>query len=104
MDRIGFPRLDRRIIPLTPHSKWVATRLGTSPRNIRTDRIVQEVLATGGDILRICDMFCLSVEGAGPCVAVLSHPDPLTQPRPARPRLVVTPWTDARTPRPTLAL
>ncbi|SDT13755.1 Site-specific recombinase XerD [Actinoplanes derwentensis] len=57
------------------NSTWIGKKLGTSPRNIRTDRIVQEVLATGGDIRRICDMFGLSVDGAVPYVAVLGHPD-----------------------------
>lgn len=62
------------------NSTWIGNKLGTSPRNIRTDRIVQEVLATGGDIRRICDMFGLSVDGAVPYVAVLGHPG-LTDPR-----------------------
>jgi hypothetical protein len=63
--------------------RQVGRRLGTSPRNIRTDRTVQEVQATGGDVRRICDMFGLTVHGATPYVATLEHPD-LTDP--ARPR------------------
>jgi len=56
-------------------NKWIATKIGTSARSIRTDRIIQEVRATGGDVRRICDMFGLTVHGAAPYVAVLEHPD-----------------------------
>jgi integrase len=58
-----------------PTHNWVADKLRICPRSIRTDRIVQEVEATGGDIRRICDMFGLTVDGALPYVAVLDHPD-----------------------------
>lgn len=65
---------------VTPASnKWIATKIGTSARSVRTDRIIQEVQASGGDVRRICDMFGLTVHGAAPYLAVLEHPD-LTDP------------------------
>jgi len=49
--------------------------LGTAARVIRTDRILDEVIATGGDLRRICDLFGMSVAGAKRYTAVLDHPD-----------------------------
>jgi hypothetical protein len=54
--------------------RWLALTLGTAARVIRTDRIVDEVLATGGDLRRICDLFGLTVGGAARYTAVLDHP------------------------------
>lgn len=54
--------------------RWLGLTLGTAARVIRTDRIVDEVLATGGDIRRICDLFGLTVGGAARYTAVLEHP------------------------------
>ena len=48
--------------------------LGTAARNIRTDRILDEVLATGGDLRRICALFGMSVKGAARYTAILDHP------------------------------
>lgn len=54
--------------------RWLSLTLGTAARVIRTDRIVDEVLTTGGDIRRICDLFGLTVGGAARYTAVLDHP------------------------------
>jgi integrase len=55
--------------------RWLGIKLGVAARNIRTDRILDEVRATAGDIRRICDLFGLTVSGATPYVATLGHPD-----------------------------
>lgn len=55
--------------------EWLAYRLGLSTQALREDRIVHEILATGGDIRRLCDLFGLSVGGAERYTAVLDHPD-----------------------------
>jgi hypothetical protein len=44
-------------------------------RAIREDRILDEVLATGGDLRRLCDLFGLSVKAAHRYTALLDHPD-----------------------------
>ncbi|MGW1870360.1 hypothetical protein ACWCPS_33045 [Streptomyces mauvecolor] len=44
--------------------RWLGLVLGTSARVIRTDRILDEVEATGGDVRRICALFGLSVPAA----------------------------------------
>lgn len=44
--------------------RWLSLVLGTAARGIRTDRILDEVRATRGDLRRICDLFGLSVAGA----------------------------------------
>jgi hypothetical protein len=53
--------------------RWLAIVLGTAARVIRTDRIHDEVIATGGDQRRICDLFGMSVAGAKRYTAVLDH-------------------------------
>jgi hypothetical protein len=53
--------------------RWLGLILGTAARVIRTDRILDEVIATGGDIRRICDLFGLSVKAAIRYTAVLDH-------------------------------
>jgi hypothetical protein len=45
-------------------SPWISHTLGTSPQAVREDRILDEALATGGDIRRLCDLFGLTVGGA----------------------------------------
>ena len=45
-------------------SPWISHTLGTSPQAIREDHILDEALATGGDIRRLCDLFGLTVGGA----------------------------------------
>ena len=56
-------------------TRWLGLKLGTAAKDIRTDRILDEVRATGGDIRRICDLFGLTVAGATRYTAVLDHPD-----------------------------
>ncbi|MEC3978885.1 hypothetical protein [Amycolatopsis sp. H20-H5] len=48
--------------------------MGTAARDIRTNRILDEVRATGGDVRRICDLFGLSVKAAARYTAILDHP------------------------------
>jgi hypothetical protein len=48
---------------------------GLSPQAIRTDRILDEALATGGDARRIADMFGLSVTAASRYANAIGHPD-----------------------------
>ncbi|MEU4595390.1 hypothetical protein [Micromonospora aurantiaca (nom. illeg.)] len=55
--------------------RWLGLQLGTTARGIRADRILDEVLTTGGDIKRICVLFGLSPDGAAIYTAALSHPD-----------------------------
>ncbi len=43
---------------------WISHTLGMSPQAVREDRILDEALATGGDIRRLCDLFGLTVGGA----------------------------------------
>jgi site-specific recombinase XerC len=43
---------------------WISHTLGISPQAVREDRILDEALATGGDIRRLCDLFGLTVGGA----------------------------------------
>jgi hypothetical protein len=45
-------------------SPWISHTLGISPQAVREDRILDEALATGGDIRRLCDLFGLTVGGA----------------------------------------
>jgi len=43
---------------------WINQTLGVSAQAIREDRILNEAIATGGDIRRLCDLFGLSVKAA----------------------------------------
>ncbi len=61
--------------------RWLALQLGTAARGIRTDRILNEVIATGGDIKRICVLFGLTPSGAILYTAVLNHPELDPSPR-----------------------
>src|SRR5207245_1365782 len=58
--------VNRRSAPrLTPVSRRFPWRqLNFTAQTLREDRILDEVLATGGDIRRICELFDLTVEGA----------------------------------------
>jgi hypothetical protein len=60
-------------------NRWPGLILSLPARDLRTDRILDEVHATGGDVRRICDLFGLSVKAALRYTAVLDHPD-LTDP------------------------
>ena len=53
--------------------RWPDLVLRIAAHNIRTDRIVDDVRATGGDIRRICDLFGLSVKADVRYTAVLDH-------------------------------
>jgi hypothetical protein len=55
--------------------RWLGLKLGTTARGIRADRIIHEVIATGGDLKRICVLFGLTAEGASVYTAILNHPD-----------------------------
>jgi hypothetical protein len=43
---------------------WISHTLGISPQAVREDRILDEALATRGDVRRLCDLFGLTVGGA----------------------------------------
>jgi hypothetical protein len=60
-------------------TRWPGLVLGTAARDIRTDRILDEVRATGGDLRRICALFGMSVAGATRYTAILDHPDLVQQ-------------------------
>jgi hypothetical protein len=45
-----------------------------TPQVIREDRILHELLATGDDVRRICDLFGLSIAGANRYATALNHP------------------------------
>jgi integrase len=53
---------------------WVNRRLGVAARAIRQDRIIDEAIATGGDVRRICDFFGVTVNTAIHYSEVLDHP------------------------------
>lgn len=55
-------------------SRWPTLVLGLAARDIRTDRILEEVHATGGDVRRVCDLFGLSVKAALRYTAILDNP------------------------------
>jgi hypothetical protein len=57
-------------------TRWLGVKLGTAAKDIRTDRILDEVPATGGDIRRIRDLFGLTVSGAARYTSTLEHPGP----------------------------
>lgn len=54
---------------------WVNGRLGMPAGAVRQDRIVDEALATGGDLRRICDLFGVTIATAQHYTTVLTHPD-----------------------------
>jgi integrase len=53
---------------------WVNDRLGMPAFLIRQHRIVDEVLATAGDLRRICDFFGVTMATAQHYASVLNHP------------------------------
>jgi hypothetical protein len=55
-------------------TRWPGLVLGTATRDIRTDRILDEVTATNGDLRQICALFGMSVKAAARYTAVLDHP------------------------------
>jgi hypothetical protein len=60
-------------------SQWINKRIGMSPRTIRQDRILDETIATGGDMRRVCDFFGVVMATALHYSSVLNHPA-LTEP------------------------
>jgi hypothetical protein len=53
---------------------WVNQSIGMRPQEIREDRILHELIASRGDLRRICDMFGLSIRGARRYATALGHP------------------------------
>jgi hypothetical protein len=51
---------------------WINSTLGMSAQSLRQDRVLDEALAQ--DILRICDLFGLSVPAAERFLNALDHP------------------------------
>lgn len=54
---------------------WISSRVGTSSMKLRQARIVDEVLATDGDLRRICDFFGVTMATAEHYASLLNHPD-----------------------------
>ena len=54
---------------------WIIDKLGITPHKIREDRILNEVIATGGDPRRLCDLFGISIPTAQRYVDVIAKPD-----------------------------
>ena len=54
---------------------WISDRVGTSAMKLRQARIVDEVLATDGDLRRICDFFGVTMTTAEHYASLLNHPD-----------------------------
>lgn len=54
--------------------QWINAVLGISAHAVREDRILDEAIASGGDIRRLCDLFGLSIAGAQRYVSVLGDP------------------------------
>jgi hypothetical protein len=54
---------------------WISLRLGGFAQAMREDRILDELLDSGGDIRRLCDLFGLSVAGAERYLGAISHPE-----------------------------
>lgn len=60
-------------------------KAGLNPQSLRTDRILAEIHATGGDVRRLCDLFGIGIESASRYAATLGHPtfrEELPDPRP----------------------
>lgn len=53
---------------------WFHRLLGMTPRHLREDRILDEVLATGGNLRQVCDLFGISIHGAARYTGSLDHP------------------------------
>lgn len=63
-------------------SAWVTGRIGTPASQLRAARIVDEVLATGGDLRRICDFFGVTMTTAEHYAQLLHNPDLTETPLP----------------------
>ncbi|TMQ95308.1 hypothetical protein ETD83_22535 [Actinomadura soli] len=83
--------------PVSRH--WVNGRLGMTAMAARQDRIVDEALATGGDMRRICDLCGVTITTAEHHASVLGHPRsprrptllPLTSREPSQPITLTRP-------------
>lgn len=53
---------------------WVNDHLGLPARVIRQDRMVDEAVATAGDLRRICDLFGVTIATAEHYATLISHP------------------------------
>ena len=53
---------------------WVNRRLGVSAQAIRRERIVDEAIATGGDVRQISDFFGVTIATAVHYTEVVDHP------------------------------
>lgn len=53
--------------------KWISTRIGMSAQAIRQDRIVNEAIATAGDLRRICDFFGVTMTTSEHYATSLNH-------------------------------
>lgn len=62
-----------RTMPVS--SPWIKTKLGVLPQKIREDRILNEAIATGGDVRRLCDLFGVSVPTAQRYADVITKAD-----------------------------
>lgn len=62
-----------RTRPVGPQYPWAG--LPIQPQELREDRILHEIHATGGDVRRICDLFGMSVDGALRYTTALEHPE-----------------------------
>lgn len=62
-----------RLIEVGRQFPWTRTNL--KPQELREDRILQEIHATGGDVRRICDLFGMSVSAAMRYAGTLDQTD-----------------------------
>lgn len=66
----------RTAVRTTPVSAtWIIDKLGVLPRAIREDRILNEAIASGGDVRRLCDLFAISVMTAQRYADVILRPN-----------------------------
>jgi len=70
----GFSKESTAPRLLAPGHTFPWKKAGLNPRSLRSDRILQEIYATGGDVRRICDLFGLTIGGASRYAATLGHP------------------------------
>jgi integrase len=54
---------------------WIWRRLGTAPTKLRDDRLLDEAIATDGDVRRIADFFGVTVKTAMRYATVAASPD-----------------------------
>lgn len=54
--------------------QWITRSIDMTPQAVREDRILHELISTGGDIRRICNLFGLSIAGANRYAVTLNQP------------------------------